>query len=150
MLTDKQINCYLTYLEGQVLKQDKKNIELSQKWVELFPSKPGVYVILENDKPIYVGETGNIRGRMRDLLDSRHHTFRRSVGRLEFSKENSYKNADSKRKFPTHIECLVTGLIKKKFKICYLPLVLGRKELEERIIERHKPKYIQRGKRISN
>ena len=58
---------------------------LSSKWVKSFPNKPGVYVAFEGSKIVYVGETGNIRGRMKDLLDTRHHNLRRNIGRLKFS-----------------------------------------------------------------
>ncbi len=150
MLNDKQIDFYLVYLENQLLKQDKKNIELTQGWVELFPSKPGVYVVLENDKPIYVGETGNIRKRMRGLLDTRHHTLRRAVGKRKFCKKDGYRDASSKHKFPDHIEKLVVEYIKKRFEICSLPVSLGRKELEERIMVKYDTKYNNKGPRKNN
>jgi hypothetical protein len=35
----------------------------------------GVYILLENSNIVYVGETGNLGGRMTVLLDSRHQTI---------------------------------------------------------------------------
>lgn len=149
-LSSELITSYLNDIENAIIhKGERKTIELSCKWVDSFPAEAGVYVVFDRDKAVYAGETGNIRGRMRDLLDSRHHTLRRSVGKINFHKENGYKNADTKNKFPEHIEQLVTQYITDKFRLCHLAVSLGRKELEERIISKYKPQYNQKGQRTS-
>ena len=150
MLTDEQIERYLAFLEDKILNEDKKSIELSRKWTKAFPTKPGVYMIFEGEKLVYVGETGNIRKRMVDLLDSRHHTLRRSLGKCHFSKEKGYKIASSKHKFPEHIEHKIAEWMEKKLRICSLPITVGRKELEERIQDKHREKlYNLRGRRAA-
>lgn len=86
---------------------------------------------------------------MRDLLDSRHHTLRRNIGRHNFSKEDGYENADSHNKFPKHIERKVDAWLKEKITISELPTKLGRKELEEKLVKKHDPKYNIKGERKS-
>lgn len=151
MLSDKQIQSHLENIEKKLMNdKNKKKVELSGDWVDGFPDEPGMYVAFEDDKIVYVGETGNIRGRMRDFQDSRHHTIRRSIGKNNFSSEKRYKDANVKKKFPKHIEEKVDCWVKKRITISVLSTKLGRKELEEQVIKNHKPKYNKKGQRKSN
>ena len=151
MLSQKQIESHLQDMENRLIGNgNKKKVDLSNDWKNEFPEKPGVYVAFENRKVVYVGETGNIRGRMNDLRDSRHHSLRRNIGRVEFSTLKGYKNANSKEKFPPHIEKKVDDWLKERIKISVLSTKLGRKELEEKIVQRHSPKYNKKGQRISD
>jgi hypothetical protein len=148
MLEEKQIESYLREMENKLVKHKKrKKTELSNDWANGFPDEPGVYVAFENGDVVYVGETGNIRARMKDLLDSRHHSLRRNIGRLHFSKTLDYKDANTKEKFPQTIEEKLERWIEEKIRIFELPVKLGRKELEERIYRNHKPIYNKKGQR---
>ena len=68
---------------------------------------------------------------MNDLLDSRHHTIRRTIGKNLFSNQKGFIQATTKIKFPDEFEILVNEHISKNLKLAYLPVELGRKELEE-------------------
>ncbi len=141
---------YLAGLMKRLFLKKRRSIELTSDWARSFVSSPGVYVIFFKEKLVYVGETGNLRGRMKDLLDSRHHTLRRSIGGIHFSNVKGYRKADSKNKFPRHIEERVALWVTKNCKISVLPVSLGRKELEERIQDKYKNKlYNKREQRIS-
>ncbi|CAM3502118.1 GIY-YIG domain-containing protein [Flavobacterium longum] len=104
---------------------------MTRRWAESIPEEAGVYVMKENDKIVYVGETGNLQGRMYDLLDSRHHTVRRTIGEKLFSNEEGFTKATTRKKFPEHIEELVNNHICTNLYLAYLEVQLGRKELEE-------------------
>jgi len=151
MLSDEQIRAYLESMENKLKKSgNKKMVVLSSDWVKGFPDEPGIYVAFEQRSLVYVGETGNIRGRMRDLQDSRHHALRRNIGKYNFSNEAGYEKADSMRKFPKDIEKKVDDWLKKRIKISVMPMKLGRKELEENLFRKYHPKYNIRGQRISD
>jgi hypothetical protein len=98
---------------------------------------------------VYVGESGSLSGRVTDMLNSRHHTVRRSLGELRFKNEPGYKKATSSIKYPEHIENLVQETM-KSFKISVLPIPFGRKEFEEYIESKHKPELNRKGKRGTN
>lgn len=88
MLSDRQIQSHLEDMENKLIKnENKKRVELSSDWIKGFPDEPGIYVAFEDDKVVYVGETGKIRGRMRDLRDSRNHNLRRNIGKHNFEIE---------------------------------------------------------------
>ncbi|MFA6224957.1 MAG: GIY-YIG nuclease family protein [Methanoregula sp.] len=118
MLTPIQIQSYLDEMENHLLNpENQKNLKLSRVWAKEIPPKSGTYVAFENGTVVYIGETGNIQERMKDLLDSRHHTLRRNVGRYNFSKLDGYLYASSKDKFPPHIEEKVISWLTEKIKI---------------------------------
>lgn len=138
---------YIKDLKDKLLDtKNWKSITMSRTWTSKFPTDAGVYALKENRKVVYVGETGNLRGRMNDLLDSRHHTVRRTIGERYFSKAKGFKKATVKKKFPDKIEKKVNKYICDNLKIACLEVPLGRKELEE-FIEAGIPKELRLNKR---
>jgi excinuclease UvrABC nuclease subunit len=138
-------------MEEYLMKIDnQRDVLLSREWANQTPSKAGLYVGFEDGRIVYIGESGNIQERMKDLLDSRHHNLRRNIGRFNFSKLDGYIDATSYNKFPPNIEEKVNSWLKQKIKISVLPTNIGRRELEERLIEKFHPKYNQKEKRKNN
>jgi excinuclease UvrABC nuclease subunit len=145
-----EIDKYLNQQRQELLKKDNwSNVTLTRGWTSFIPSKAGVYVLRHNNELVYVGETGNLRKRMNDLLDSRHHTLRRTIGQRFFGNHKKFIPATTKRKFPLEIEALVNEHISQNLEIAYLSVSLGRKELEELIEQeiRNEIKLNKRGKR---
>lgn len=116
-------------------------------WLKQFPTNPGVYCIFEGKDLIYAGETGSLKGRMRDLLDTRNHTLRRQLGNTKFGKHPGYRAASSSVKFPDDIEKLLTDFMLTHLKVKALPVSLARKEIEERLFDEKSPKYNTKGRR---
>lgn len=116
-------------------------------WLKQFPTNPGVYCIFEGRDLIYSGETGSLKGRMRDLLDTRNHTLRRQLGNTKFGKHSGYRAASSSVKFPDDIEKLLTDFMLTHLKVKALPVSLGRKEIEEKLIDVKSPRYNAKGRR---
>ena len=143
----KAINKYLKTLENSLLKTIKIDIELNRQWSSKFPDEPGVYIFFEKDKIVYVGETSSIKKRMINILDTRHHTIRRKIGKFNFSTNPKYSKAASKPKFLPELEKTINNWMTSKMKLSFLPIYLGRKELEAYITKEHKPKYNSPSKR---
>ena len=133
-MTQKAINKYLKECHEQLILQSPVQIHRSANWKSEIPNSPGVYILSDKrGNAVYVGESGNLRKRMSDISDTRHHSLRRSIGKKFFSKERGYEEATIKVKFPPHIEKLVDKYMNKKLTLKFLPVELGRKELEEYI-----------------
>ena len=125
---------YLKNLKSQLLKDENfKPLLLTKGWAKGIPSKPGVYALKNGNDLVYVGETGNLKGRMNDMMDSRHHTVRRTLGERNFSNHIKFFKATSKSKFDFEIEELLNNYMAANLQIAYLEVSLGRKELEEEI-----------------
>jgi len=133
-MTQNEIETYLKSLRDKLIHvSNHRNILMTNEWTKLAPLAAGVYVLIENNKIIYVGESGNLRGRMKDLLDSRHHIVRSTIGKKFYSHVNGFQEATNRLKFPQHIEELVNKHICDRLYISCLEVPLGRKELEEYI-----------------
>lgn len=123
-------------------------IRLSRDWAgQNVPDTPGVYVVFEGGDLVYVGESGSLRSRMIDLLDSRHHQLRRNIGRKLFERHPRFKDANSRTKFPPLIEQLLQDHIERNLRVTFYPVYLGRKEIEEKLFAARHPKYNIKGRR---
>ena len=110
---------------------------LSQKKMlvgEKYPISPGVYVFMnQKGKIVYAGETTNLKDRMYGHWKrSERSTLRRNVAVQEFGLKN-------KKKYSNKIEDRITKFI-LKLTVKYMPLNIGRMELEEYIIGKDMPK----------
>jgi hypothetical protein len=142
------------YIQAHVAKlgssDGAQQIEPTQQWRKGFRDEPGVYAIFLDGKIIYCGETASLRGRMGDLTRTLNHTFRRKFGHDKFSTHEQYLKAGSKRKFPDAIEKLLDEEM-CKLSVKTMPVVIGRREIEEAIVQAYAPIYNrsqQRGKSI--
>jgi hypothetical protein len=136
-MTSNSADNQLVILETALLAIPKSKILLTSDWKNTFPSEPGVYLLMDvAGVIIYVGETGNLRGRMNDLRDSRHHTLRRKIGKKYYEGQSDYITASVSKKFPPRIEALVDRRLKKLL-ISVLVVEFGRKEFEEFLINKH-------------
>jgi len=85
-MTKTEIEEYLLKLEHKLLiEAEKHTIELTREWARNFPDEAGVYLFREDGEICYIGETGNLRGRMSDILNTQNHTIRRNIGAYHFS-----------------------------------------------------------------
>ena len=143
-----QIEEYLIKLENDLLNNSEKlEIELSRNWANSFPNEAAVYLFREDGEICYVGETGSIKGRMNDILNTKNHTLRRNIGNHYFSDLPNYEKPSSRKGFCEEIETLLNEKIITNLTVSYVLLNLGRKELEERIYDKFSPKYSIKGKR---
>lgn len=147
---NQRIEDYLSKLENELLNGKWQLVENSLSWAEKFQSVAGVYAVKEEGIICYVGETGNIKKRMRDLLDTRNHSLRRTIGCARFAEQKGYEIATPSRKFPPQFEEELNRVFEDNFEVSAIEVPIGRKELEERLVEKLKPKYNKREKRKSD
>ncbi|WP_421813018.1 GIY-YIG nuclease family protein [Flagellimonas sp.] len=150
-MTKDEIEDYLLTLEHELIfKSTRYSIELNREWAKSFPNSSAVYLFREEGEICYIGETGSLRGRMADLLNTKNHTVRRNLGSFHYSLDSTYEKASSKKGFSEEIEGLLNERITKYLTVSYILVDLGRKELEERLFEKLKPRYSLKGKRNTN
>jgi hypothetical protein len=138
------VSVYLEMLFRKLISSKSIGMEFSSSWLLNFPNKAGVYIIKDEKTIIYVGETGNLKGRMRDLFDSRNHTFRRNIGKFLFSDNAKFIPASSRLRFPEEIESLINDYMIRNLKILFIEIDLGRKELEEYIVNKENSNCLNR------
>jgi hypothetical protein len=146
---NQRIENYLAKLENEIINGEWKLVETVSSWADKFESAAGVYAVREGGEICYVGESGNIKKRMRDLLDTRNHSLRRKIGSIKFAGQEGYEKATPSRKFPPKFEDELNRIFEDNFEVSAIAVPIGRKELEERLIEKYRPKYNTREKRKS-
>jgi len=147
MITEQFAQEVIEYYSALLLNEAQKHpISLNRAWASKFPDSAGVYAIFFKGDLVYVGETGKICARLCDLIDTRNHTLRRSLGKGFFSDKEGYQDASAKKKFPEHIESLVSSVL-TQMTVAVLPISIGRSEIEEHLVEKHNPVFNVKSKR---
>jgi hypothetical protein len=130
------------------LKSNRIRYKASKEWLKEIPSEAGIYAFFKNDTIIYIGETGSLRGRMRDSTRTVNHTLRRTIGKRKYKNVKGYQEATSHKKFPDHIERQINKYM-SSLNIVIIPVSFGRSEIEEYIVDRYRPIYNNKFKRES-
>ena len=147
-MSPKHIGNYLAGLQRELFATDRrKPFSSVRAHYKDVPRKPGVYALFEGPEIVYVGETGSLRGRCENLCDTRNHSLRKAVGTFLFPNLPANERATAAKKFPDAVERQLADWMEKHLTISYLPVPLGRKELEEFIYSRHRVRYNSRGQR---
>lgn len=110
------------------LNSSARHILFSDGWKELFPNHSGVYVMWENEKPIYVGETSGLKSRMSDLMRPINHAFTKKVA----------------KKLATDDLTELRTYMTEKYKLSFISVNLGRAEIEEYLILRWRQTLINK------
>jgi len=149
-MTKSEIEQYLLKLENTLIhKVDERSVKISRDWVKQFPEEAAVYLFREDGEICYIGETGNLKGRMGDILNTQNHTIRRNIGQYYFANHPLYEKASSRKKYAPEIEILLNERIENHLTMSFILTDLGRKELEERLFAKLNPIYSLKGKRGS-
>lgn len=122
---NQEIQKQLRRLEGRLQRAPKIKPFSSHEWAAV-PATPGVYAIwrVRSRKLAYVGQTANLKKRMRDLTRCLNHTARRKL-----AAELGFDGTDE----PT-----LSTAIGEGFRVSYLAIAFGRVELEEYLTFRYR------------
>lgn len=147
MITEQFVHEVIEHYSKELMDNAKRSpMSLTRAWASSFPKDAGIYAIFLQNEIVYIGETGMISARLRDLLDSRNHTLRRNMGKAFFSDKEGYQDASTSKKFPPHIETMVNDVL-EKMTVAVLPVALGRAEIEEYLVEKYRPVFNSKTKR---
>ncbi len=110
------------------LSSSQRYTLFQNNWKNIFPDYSGVYVIWDNEKPIYVGETSGLKSRMSDLMRPINHAFTKKI-------DNKIE-AQSLDELRTYMS--------DNYKLSYISIDLGRSEIEEYLILRWRKTLINK------
>jgi len=138
------IEKYLEELEEQLINGERVPFQTSSRgWPKSFPKEAGVYILRENGEICYCGETKDIQVRVRNLITKDSHTSRKNIGIKKFSGLPNFERPKGKV-FSPHFEAELNRILEANFEITVLPVSIGRKELEEKIVGKYEPIYNRR------
>lgn len=118
---------------GELFSNPTNPIRMTKENLRKIDVQAGVYGIYDKRVLIYVGETRCLNRRMSDIFKTLKHTFRRSLGEFLFVACDDYTNASTRNKFCERIELELDTYFENNLFVFWLPVLVGRKEIEERI-----------------
>tara|TARA_R110002124_G_C8971374_1_gene515140 strand:- start:3439 stop:3888 length:450 start_codon:yes stop_codon:yes gene_type:complete len=130
--TNDEIVKFVDTLENQLIISKKIKFSFDRDWSENFPSKAGIYAIFDKEKLVYVGETANIKERMKEVKRTYNHSFRRKLGKFLFEGSKIVKG-----KFEETLELRLNDYYLDRILFTYKELNFGRLEVESHLIHRH-------------
>ena len=130
-------NCQKELMEGR-----KIAYSCSRKWTGEFPRVAGVYAIFDSRKLVYIGETANLKERMKDVRRTINHTFRRKLCK-QLYKDATLVNG----KYDSETELKLNEYCCANISFSYKEINYGRLEIESYLIHNNKGLLNTPGKR---
>lgn len=135
MLIDKELKEKYTIAEALLISNGAKHL-FNRANFDMFPnSSPGVYALYFNDELVYIGETADLKKRMKDLKNTYNHTFRRKLG-FHFFEDAKIEG----QKFSDIIENRLNLIFTNCISVSYIEVNFGRTEIENYLIQSYKEK----------
>jgi predicted GIY-YIG superfamily endonuclease len=130
--TKQEIHEFVTSFESELLTSKKVVFTFDKFWSNNFPKEPGIYAIFNKEGLIYIGETANLKERMKEVKRTVNHSFRRKLGK--------HLNAGAvvtDGKFSSDIEEALNDYYLSNITFSYKVLLFGRLEVESHLIHRN-------------
>jgi len=132
------IEKYLEELEKQLINGERIPLQISRDWPKLFPKEAGVYILREKGEICYCGETKDVQVRAKNLISKGSHTARKNIGIEKFSGLPNFEKPKNKKSFSPDFEAKLNRILEANFEITVISVSIGRKEPEERVVEKYK------------
>ena len=137
-MTKQEILKYIKDIENELLTSERILFSFDKKWSDNFidgtkKGLAGIYAIFDKDDLVYIGETANLKERMKEVKRTYNHSFRRKLGR----KLHPELTKNPKGKFSNKIEDELNKYFLKNISFSYKQLNFGRLEVESYLIHIH-------------
>src|SRR5690606_35136554 len=141
-MTKTEIEEYLLSLEHNLLvESERKSIEWTRDWANSIPNLLAVYLIREGIEICDVGESGSIQNLIKNLLNLKNHWDRNRYVPNQHLKTAARKNAVLNIGLTNLLDQIHHENNQTHFIFSFIPVSLGRKELEERLYVKLTPKF---------
>jgi hypothetical protein len=132
MRTHEEVIAFIDVFERELFASARIRFTRHRKWSDNFPESPGIYAIYDNTTLLYVGESANIKERMKEVKRTVNHAFRKKLGR------HLYNGIIVNGKFSDEIESNLNEYYLSNLSFVFRPLIFGRLEVETHLINRNK------------
>ncbi len=128
--------------EKELKSKERIKFTFDKKWSDNFPKKAGIYGIFYKENLVYVGESANLKERMKEVKRTYNHSFRRKLGK--FLQPNAIIENG---KFTKELETLLDENYIKYLSFTYKEVIFGRIEIENYLMQRNEGVLNSIGKR---
>ncbi|GEM_PF-3335678 len=138
-VSDKQRTAFLGDCYSRLRGANRHDIGFGRVWArQVLPrvKKNGVYLVFEDQKLAYVGESADIQERLAELGSIHNHPLPRHIVERHYRGLWRRRRTMDPGKFRTAVRTKAHAWMQKHMKVAYLELPLGRAELEDYIVPR--------------
>jgi hypothetical protein len=129
-LTDGNINEIYATADRSLKTNPRVKFSFDRKWSDNFPSKAGVYAIFYNDQLFYIGESANLKERMKEIKRTVNHSFRRKLGKFIEPDASVVKG-----KFSPELELRLNQEYETNISVSFIEVNFGRIEIENYLMQ---------------
>ncbi|WP_298247334.1 GIY-YIG nuclease family protein [uncultured Christiangramia sp.] len=130
--SNKEIAVFVDNFEKDLFSSKRIEFNFDKKWSSNFPSEAGIYAIYDQDNLVYVGETANLKERMKEVKRTYNHSFRKKLGKFLVEGSKIVKG-----KFGEKLELRLNDYYLERINFRYKEINFGRLEVESYLIHRH-------------
>ena len=131
MRTQEEVNTFVEDFETELFGAPKIQFTRDRKWSDNFTNSPGIYAIYDKGALIYIGESADVKERMKEVKRTINHSFRKKLGVRLFN------GKIERGKFDSSIEAALDQYYLDNLSFSSLPLFYGRIEVEAILIKRN-------------
>lgn len=132
-LSFENIKSIIIQVENDLLKGERVKFTFDKKWSSNFIDTAGVYAVFDKNKLVYIGQSANVKERMKEFKRTVNHSFRRKLGK------HLFKGAKvTKSHFPSQIEEYLNQYYLDNINISALEVQFGRLEIESNLINKYR------------
>jgi len=128
--------------ENSLMTNPKIKFSFDRKWSHNFLPQAGVYAIFDKGKLCYIGQTANLRERMKEVKRTYNHSFRKKIG-------YTLGGIIKERKFSESIEEELNEYFENNLSFSSIAIEFGRLEIESYLIQKYKDLLNSKQKRKS-
>ncbi|MFA7421261.1 MAG: hypothetical protein WCZ90_16375 [Melioribacteraceae bacterium] len=140
--TEKEILEIIDNCEKELKDMARIKFSRTWNWSDNFPKKAGVYAIFYKDILVYVGETANLKERMKEVKRTVNHSFRKKLGKFLNPKAKIMNG-----KYPQELEEQLNIEFKNNIEFTFKEINFGRIEIENHLMQRNEGVLNSIGKR---
>lgn len=129
-LTDVNINEIYARADRMLKTNPRIAFSFDRKWSNNFPSNAGVYAIFYDGQLFYIGESANVKERMKELKRTVNHSFRRKLGRF-FEPDSVIERG----KFSPELETRLNEEYERNISVSFIEVNFGRIEIENYLMQ---------------
>jgi GIY-YIG catalytic domain len=141
-LTEDEILKIVELCETELKTNERVKFTFDKKWSDNFPPMAGIYAIFYKTKLVYVGESANLKERMKEIKRTYNHSFRRKLG-----KHLDANGVIIKGKFSDELEAKLNEHYIKYLMFSFKKVNFGRLEIENYLMRRNEGVLNSIGKR---
>ncbi|MFA8451907.1 MAG: hypothetical protein ACEPOW_14525 [Bacteroidales bacterium] len=123
--------------EEALLRGNKVKFDFNRNWSSNFPNRSGVYAVYEINELLYIGETANLKERMKEIKRTYNHAFRKKLGEIRFN-----GIIEKQGKYSEKIESQMNEFYREKLYISFIEVNFGRIEIESHLIEKYQDRIL--------